>query len=277
MCLAPSPKIAWHFRSRSRLYIEKDRIRAEEALRESLRLDASAYYVHMLYGSVLSEMGSEHHARAEEELLTALSLDPSSPNAHHAYAGFLFNHKKDTAQAKVHCYEALKHKPSDVSYHWLLGHIFQKEGSIEQAEQQFLHALSLDPENAVIHNSYGALLFNQKQRPKEAFEHFKIAILQAPDSPEYRRNFLLALKTKQKFYWLYWHHALLRKKLGRFYLLIRLTLLITVYVCWVMSHNFIPALLPVANVLFWSMILVSAYFFLANPLFNLFFKRGWLK
>lgn len=231
--LSSKPENSMAFYTLGRIYtLKKQHTKALEALRETLRLDATNSYAHALYGAVLSEVDKGLYVSAEEEMRTAIRLDPSNPYTHYIYANFLLDRKKDNKQAREHCSKALELDPADVKYHWQSGRIHLAEGDVEQAEAAFRHGLSLDPEDALLHNSYGALLFNQRHCPQEAYEHFRIASMRKPDNPEYQKNLQLALRTKSGIYQFFWRYGLMRRKQGKINLLVTIALFLGLYICW---------------------------------------------
>ncbi len=170
----PENSVAFHTIARAYTH-KKMTDRAIEAIRESLRLDPTNSFAHSLYGALLKEKGD--YGRAEYELLMAIRTDPSNHLAHYIYADFLLEQKKNIPLSRWHCLKALELYPDDEKYHWMMGRIFAAEGNLDQAETAYRNALRLEPEDTRTHNSYGALLFNQRHDPRAAFEHFRIAVI----------------------------------------------------------------------------------------------------
>ncbi len=273
--LSNQPDNSMAFYTMGRAYtLNKQPQQAREALRETLRLDASNAYAHALYGYLLQQQ--YHDFQAEEEMQTAIQLEPSNSYAHYTYANFLLDRNKNLARAREHNAKAMELDPADVNLHWQLGRINAAEGKIEEAEAAFRHGLSLDPENALIHNAYGALLYNHKRRPKEAFEHFRIALQQNPDDRGIRSNFVLALKAKNRFYRFGWHCKMIGKRLDRMPTFALTTIIGLVVFPFIIAMQ-IPILKPFVWVVVCLVGLLLFYMCMVELILDFLIKRGRLK
>lgn len=273
--LSQHPENSLAFYTIARAYIfKKMPDKAINAIRESLRLDPTNSHAHTIYSSLL--LDKKQLQQAKEEIKVALALNPQNHLTYYVYAIYYLDHKKDVQAAKKNCYHALELDASDVRYHWMLGRAFAVEGDLAQAEATYLRALQLDPENARVHNSYGALLLNQRLDARRAYEHFRLALMQMPDDSEIRKNLFLALKAKNRFYWLFWRYAMIRRKLGRRYIVILVLLFILLQALWALaSQNPLLAFIAVLATLCYMLFVI--YVFTINPLFNFLIRRGWLK
>lgn len=273
--LSSQPDNSMAFYTMGRAYtLNKQPQQAREALRETLRLDANNAYAHALYGHLLQEQ--YHDFQAEEEMLRAIQLEPSNSYTHYVYANFLLVRNKNLARAREHNVRAMELDPADTKLHCQLGQIYAAEGKIEEAEAAFRHGLSLDPENALIHNGYGALLYNQKRRPKEAFEHFRIALLQNPNDLEIRRNFALALKAKSRFYRLFWYCTPMLRKLIKMFQYVVLAAIVVIVILFLIAMD-VPCLAPFAMAALCLILLFIIYIITINPILDILIKRGKLK
>jgi Tfp pilus assembly protein PilF len=273
--LSAHPENAVAFYTIARAYVLKRNTPAAiNALRESLRLDPENSNSHMLYGTLLKDTGN--FVQAEQEFLTSLSINPASHYTHFVYASFLLHQKKNIAKAREHISIALALDASNAKYHLVVGRVLAEEGHLDEADKEYLRALSLDPDDYLVLNSYGAHLLTKKNRPVEAFEFFRQAMLRNPNDPDVRNNLLLALKVKHKFYSPFWQSSLLlRKELGRPRFAIITTVVVGIIVAVVQIANVTnnPALL----LLTFCLSLVVIYLLLVNPIFNFLVKRGWIK
>ena len=273
--LSQYPENSLAFYTIARAYVfKKMPDKAIEAIRESLRLDPTNSHAHTIYGSLL--LDKKQPQQAEEEIKAALSLNPQNHLAYYVYAIYYLDHKKAAQAAKDNCYHALDLDASDVRYHCMLGRVLAAEGDLVQAEATYLRALKLDPENARVHNSYGVLLLNQRLDAQRAYEHFRLALMQTPDDAEIRKNLLLALKAKNRFYWLFWRYAMLRRRLRWSYVFPLVAIVIAVQLPWALAVQ-IPLLMPVAVLTSLCYVLFFVYVITINPLFNFLIRRGWLK
>lgn len=271
--LGVEPENSQAFYTLGRAYILKhELVQARVVLRESLRFNSSYSPAHALYGSVLMKIG--HYEQAEQEMLIALQLDPSSPYAHFVYAGFLLelNLKKHLVEARHHIVKALELDPQDANYHHLFGQILAAEGNLSAAETAYRQALSFEPENTQVHNSYGVLLYNRRNNPLAAFEHFRVALMQEPGNEKIKKNFLMALKAKNKFYWLFWNYYRLLRKLGPLGAIAvggAIMILLSICISSVGGPDFLSTMMGMSILL----VLIR----LVDPLFNFLVKRGWIK
>lgn len=267
--LHPENSVAFYTLGRA-YYLQGKNQEALDAYRESLRLDPGNSMCHVLYGSTLGTL--KQYESAAYELRIALELDASNHRAYYNYAAIMHD-QKNMEDAKKFCQKALEYDPEDANYHWLLGKILAKERRIGEAEAEYLHALRIEPESARVHNDYGVLLLNQKGLPYEAFEHFKSAVMQNPDDPGIRKNFLIALKAKNRFYWPYWKCSDVLRKWSR-----KRRLLVVIGFCVLLliaEINSISSPVMGFFVLIWGILLF--YGATINPLFDFLIRRGWLK
>lgn len=272
--LSEFPENSVAFYTLGRAYIlKKQYIQAIDVFQETLRLEPTNSLAHTLYGWTLHLIGQ--HERGEAEARSGVELDPANSYPYYIYALILLERRKNMAAAREQCSRALEMKPEDAKYHWLLGRICAQEGLIEQAEIAYRQALSIDPEDAFIHCSYGVLLLNQKRQPREAYEHFRIALMAAPDNADIKRNFFIALKAKHKFYWLSWHYGLLLKKLGRARILFFVVPLVLVQIVRLLPENNVT--MPILLVVICLLLIFYLYMYTVNSLFDFLIKRGWVK
>lgn len=278
---SPENSIAFHTIARAYVF-KKMNVQAIEAIKESLRLDPDSSTVHTLYGSLLKDMGPAFWIQAEEELLIALQLNPANATAHYVYGWFLLEQRSNNIEAKEHCFKALELKADEAKYHWLLAHILSSDKQLQEAEAEYQRALSLEPEEARIHNSYGAFLLNQGHNAHDALEHFRIALMQDPNNVMMQKNLLLALKTTHKGYWLFWHYSLWLRQFGKRGKGVHtLTFILFLFVCSALivftAESNIPVLVWASSI-FWVLpILLWLYLRCVDPLFSFFIKHGWLK
>jgi len=79
------------------------------------------------------------------------------------------------------------------------GNEFFKAGETENAIQEYLNALKLNPNNAMAHTQLGFLLYNVKYQLEEGFAHYKKAVELEPNDPRTHYNIGLALLHQNKF------------------------------------------------------------------------------
>jgi type IV pilus assembly protein PilF len=78
----------------------------------------------------------------------------------------------DMAGARRHVNNALDINARSSEAHMVLALIFQREGDVDLADENFRRSISLDRDNSRARNNYAALLFEQ-QRYRDAFEQLR--------------------------------------------------------------------------------------------------------
>ncbi|WP_245994567.1 tetratricopeptide repeat protein [Tengunoibacter tsumagoiensis] len=275
MALSQIPESSVAHYTMARILLLQRRFEAAEvAFVETLRLDPNNDLAHMLYATLLQEL--KRASQAEQEYKIALELNPQSADAHFYYSQFLLMFRNAPSTAKIHCLKVLTLEPMNAAAYAVLGQIATREDEIPEAEAAYLKALSLDPENPTIHNSYGVFLCDKKRNPKSALAHFRIALMKDPKDEGYKHNLLLALKVSHSFYWLFWRFASLRHYNKGFTLFFILTTIILVRTPWFLAQND-RVWLPIAVVSISIFILFMLYIFTINPLLDLCLKKGWIR
>jgi Tfp pilus assembly protein PilF len=273
--LSNYPNNAMALYTLGRVYLIQHRLpEAQQMFLEVLKQSPDFSYAHMLYGLTLQNL--KQYPQAEYELLAAIQLQPTSASAHRHYSNFLLTAKKDTATAHQYCIKSLELDPEEAATYALLGRIFTAENNLQQANEAFLQALQHDPDSDVIHNSYGAFLLNNRRDPRAAFEHFRTALMRNPSEETYQKNFFLALKVRNRLYWLFWQCASLHRKarLGYTITLLVAVVLIRLFLTVAPKNSPFFALAEAFVILY---VLFFLYLLAVNPLFNLCIKRGWIK
>jgi Tfp pilus assembly protein PilF len=273
--LSNHPQNAMALYTLGRVYLIQHKFpEAQQMFVETLRQNPEFSYAHMLYGLTLQNL--KQYTQAEYELLAAIQLQPTSASAHRHYSNFLLTAKKDTARARQYCLKSLELDPEEASTYALLARIFVAENDLQQANEAYLQALRRDPDSDIIHNSYGAYLLNERRDPRAAFEHFRTALIRNPAEETYQRNFFLALKVKNRLYWLFWQCASLQRKtrFGYTSMLLVAVVLIRLFLSVAPTNSPLYTLAEVFIILY---VLFFLYLLAVNPLFNLCIKRGWIK
>ncbi|MBA4496168.1 tetratricopeptide repeat protein [Paenactinomyces guangxiensis] len=258
----------------ARAYVMKrEKQKAIQALKEALRLDPEDDYANALYGRLLGE--EKQWEEAENAFQTALSIYPYHALTHLWYGFFLLSQHK-TDQAYHHAEVALELDPEEEEAHILMARILSEKGKLEQEEESLLQALRLAPDSYFTHFHYGLFLLTKKNERKKAFEYLREAIRMNPEDPELREVFLISLKAKNRVYGLFWSYSLFLHRFGKWkwgfiiglYIMYRIVLYIARS-----SPDWAPFLIPII-VLY---IVFCIFSWTADPLFNLFIRRGWIK
>lgn len=211
----PANSAIYYTLARAFLFQKKLR-EAREAVREALRLDPGYSQAHTLYGNILSEQ--REISRAEAAYLHSLEIDPVDAYTHYMYAVLLIDKAKNLALplmqadrlsslhlAETHVREALNAEPEVAMHHGTLAEILGLLEHFDEAESEFQQALRLDPENVLIHRTYGWYLLMKRNRPEEAAEYLRQAMRLNPNDVNTQQLFLTSMQTKKPWYRLLWH------------------------------------------------------------------------
>ena len=119
--------------------------------------------------------------QASNEFQEALKANPGFPLALQSLAqlNLAQNHPSD---AQVYAQELVQKFPAEVNYRLLLGSIYFRVGKPRPAEEQFLAARQLAPNQAAVHLDLGHLYSSQKDWVK-AEKEYETAIQLAPSDP----------------------------------------------------------------------------------------------
>jgi Tfp pilus assembly protein PilF len=219
------PENAAVFYTLSRAYLcKKDWSAASKAVREALLLDPDYNQAHTLYGNILS--GLKNIAAAEQEYRRSLGLFSLDAYTHYVYALLLIEKAKgvmrmevdkqrDLFQAQEHASEALRLDPAVAMHHATMGEILGLQGRFEEAEAEFQQALSLEPERASVFSVYGWYLLEKRNQPEQAFEYLRHALHLDPNDARTRQLFFVTLKTKNKWYHMFWQTHFLFRTCGQ--------------------------------------------------------------
>ena len=137
------------------------------------------------------------YLRNTETLFThALAVTKDNALAHNNLGAYLLEHKR-YAEAIEHCEEALRIVPTYPDPHATLAYSYGQSGHNKEAVREYPLALKYDPDNANLHNGYGAALA-QERRFAEATEEFGAAARHS-SLPEAQANWALACVQSGKF------------------------------------------------------------------------------
>jgi Tfp pilus assembly protein PilF len=259
--------------------IQKNYPAALEMVQEALRQDPEYTGAHRLYGIILQNLGQYDQAEIEFQAAVGgnVVFAVTQAEVHHSYGEFLLQVRHDTVRAREHCLKALEANPKYLRAYRLLAQISIEEGDVQRAEEVYLDALRLEPNNGMLHSNYGVLMMQYRHDPRAAFEHFRIALMSDPANETYRQNFFLALKAKKRLYWYFWQYASFRRKLQWRYSVIVLAFALVMrefYATAKQGSLFLQVLYMVVVILF---LLFFIYLYTINYIFNFLIKRGWIK
>jgi tetratricopeptide (TPR) repeat protein len=124
---------------------------------------------------------TESLGQANSEFQEAVKVSPGFPLALRGLAqlNLAQNHP---SEAQVYAQELVQKFPADVYDRMLLGEIFLREGRSRPAEEQFLAASKLAPNQAAVHLDL-ALLYSAEKKWPQAEKEFETAIQLDPTNP----------------------------------------------------------------------------------------------
>ncbi len=101
----------------------------------------------------------------------------------HYTTGLLYERQGKIEEAIEQFKQAAEEEPDSFAIHQALGIVYFKSGRLRQAEGEFQTLFKISPDNPVAHR-YMALLYYAQGRLKEAEDHFKQVIESYPESPD---------------------------------------------------------------------------------------------
>jgi len=93
-------------------------------------------------------------------------------SGYHDSLGVLYAHQGKREEAEQQFLEALRINPNHALAHYNLGSLYHDQGKREEAEQQYLEALRINPNHANVHNNLGCL-YDDQGKLEEAVKHFR--------------------------------------------------------------------------------------------------------
>ncbi len=111
--------------------------------------------------------------------------------------GMGYAEQGDTRKAEEQFLKALTFNPDFVPAHINVGILYSRQGSLDKAEKQFLEVLRIAPGHAGAHNNLG-LVLAQMGRLDEAIGHFRQAVQESPNEAGMLYNLGNALLSRGK-------------------------------------------------------------------------------
>ena len=143
---------------RARVLLQSGRFaEAERAVAEALRLDPADPDTHLLRAHLL--LVCERHAAALEAAEQALTLAPDDADAHRVRAiALLRTAPRDWEISQASARRAVELDPDDADAHAVLGFVHLQAHRVDEAEERFRAALTLDPNRALALRGLGEAL-----------------------------------------------------------------------------------------------------------------------
>jgi tetratricopeptide (TPR) repeat protein len=150
-------------------------IALQKAVKDASDSALAHYYLGVAYWQ------TESLGQASSEFQEAVRVSPGFPLALQGLArlNLAQNHP---SEAQVYAQELVQRFPVDMNNRLLLGGIYLREGKSRLAEEQFLAASQLGPNQAAVHLDLGQLYFTEKKWT-QAEKEFETAIQLDPSNP----------------------------------------------------------------------------------------------
>ncbi|WP_162179487.1 tetratricopeptide repeat protein [Thermogemmatispora carboxidivorans] len=178
----------------------KDYAQAEAAIRDALRLDPLSSTYHLLYGMIL--LAKSQLLLAQAELEKARELNPLNPWPYYLLGASYLSLKPrpEVDKARPYVYKAVELDPEEARLQALLAYQASVDGNLDLAQQAYLRALALEPQNAAILSDYGNFLLNYQTRPQQALHLLKEAIRLDPEEKATQQRLLQAIRAAHPLY-----------------------------------------------------------------------------
>jgi tetratricopeptide (TPR) repeat protein len=154
-----------------------DAQQAEALFLKAIELDPDYIFAHRELGTLLNK--SEPSAQAEYHLRRALKLDPSDLWAR-VHLGNLLWLRGDMSAGLVEFEQAAERHPDAAIPVCCIANVYENQELWEEAEALYERALTIEPDDSVVHMNYGRML--KRKGDKTAAEtHLRAALLLDPD------------------------------------------------------------------------------------------------
>ena len=149
------------------------------ALQNAVKNAPESVQAHYYLGVAYWQTGSLGQAKSEFQ--EALKISPGFPLVLRGLAQLNLA-QNQPSEAQLYAQELVQKFPTDVSHRLLLGGIYLREGQSRPAEEQFLAARQLAPNQAAVHLDLGQLYYSEKKWT-QAEKEFETAIQLDPSNP----------------------------------------------------------------------------------------------
>lgn len=256
----------------------EDRKNALKSIKKAISIDPenSLYYANLGY---IYEV-AEKLDKAEKAYIKAIQTDATSELALYYWADFLENKRQNYIEAENVTKELLAIDYNNGNYHRLYADILNDLEFFDAAQNEYLLALKLEPENDVFLNNYGVFFLNSLDDPHSAKSLFIKALQINPNSKLYKENLLLAIKNTYPIYGLFWNITKFTSKHGIWALLlipfIRILLKTSAKTIYGM-HHLNPVIYNIVTGIIIFYLIIVLYMALINPILSILIKLKILK
>lgn len=172
--------------------------KAEEFIKLALSIDPTWDDSLLLYCIIL--INKEQYQSALKKADEALKFSPNNESAMYLKSCIL-NTLKNNQEAELYIKKALEISPNTSFYHSQLADIYSDTNRRNLAEQEYLEALRLDPNDASSLNSYGMHFLRKNWGSKKGLELVRASLRIKPDNKDVIENYE-AFHTYQNLFFL---------------------------------------------------------------------------
>lgn len=197
LSIAPNNALAYYNLAVSYLFL-KNYDKAEEFIKLALYFEPNLENSLVLYCVILFK--KEQYQAASEKADEALKINPDNETAIY-FKACIFNKLKKYKEAEWYIKKALEHSPNSNSYHSKLAEIYSDTNRKNLAEQEYLAALKLEPNDSISLNNYGMHILAKNWRDKKGLELLRASLRNKPDDKTVIENYE-AYYTYQNFFFI---------------------------------------------------------------------------
>lgn len=181
-------------RALSDLYYSKgDNDLAKKYATTAVEVDPENAAAHVLLGKILSNQFHEYDS-AKFHLKKAIDLDKNSFLGYYYYSFILFNEKNISNELFSYLSKAMEKNPKFSPAPCLMAFAYTMKNDYKKAEEYYLRAIEINPEEAEFHFWLAGLYFNQLSNPGIGKKHMLEAIRINPQSAKYHYLFAVELE-----------------------------------------------------------------------------------
>ncbi len=169
-----------------------------DALNKILKLDELGEPNWLTYGLLATKETVPE--KIESVYKEGLMKCPDSYELMNDYAVFLQNTKKDYAQAEEYYLKALELDPEDATINQNYAGVLRHKKDYAQAEEYYLKALELDPDNATFNSHYALFLTHSKKDYAQVEKYHLKALKLDPEDATINIHYALFLAHHKKDY-----------------------------------------------------------------------------
>lgn len=151
----------------------------------------------LLHQAVVAQQQG-NHTLAEQALTTVLQATPQNADALNLRGTLAYLQQNYTAAEKDQA-KAVQAAGDYAPFRNNYGLTLRRLGKTKEAEQQFIKAIALDPQDATAYSNLGRMLYEDAEEYKRAEGYLQKALARAPESHGFRRTYAACLFAQGKY------------------------------------------------------------------------------